>query len=416
MKSLRSLLKRLPTLLTALVFAIAVWVFAVTAADPTETRAFPEPFNLDIIGLDSDLMIVNDIDDQVSLTVRAPASILDRLENESSLINVTLDLSDLEAGVHTLTPQVSISLTPAEVERINPSSIFVKLEAVISETFPIAVQTIGNPATGFEVKTPELSENSVLVSGPQSLVEAIDKVAVEVSVEKASEDIQRTVDVHAYDVEGNIIEGVNVNPNSIQITLPVTQSSGYRSVVVKIVTSGQIAAGYKLTYIFALPPTVTITSLDEALVNDSPGYVETTPINLDGANEDMEIQVSLNLEEGISVVDGSQNVTVQIGIDPIESSISFTDIPIQFSGLGDGLTAIASPENVGVFLSGPLYLLEDLDPAMLVVVINLTDRGPGTYQLAPEVQLDDPNLNVDAILPNTVEVTITNGAAPNSTP
>jgi YbbR domain-containing protein len=307
-------------------------------------------------------------------------------------------------------------LTPAEVERINPSSIFVKLEAVISETFPIAVQTIGNPATGFEVKTPELSENSVLVSGPQSLVEAIDKVAVEVSVEKASEDIQRTVDVHAYDVEGNIIEGVNVNPNSIQITLPVTQSSGYRSVVVKIVTSGQIAAGYKLTYIFALPPTVTITSLDEALVNDSPGYVETTPINLDGANEDMEIQVSLNLEEGISVVDGSQNVTVQIGIDPIESSISFTDIPIQFSGLGDGLTAIASPENVGVFLSGPLYLLEDLDPAMLVVVINLTDRGPGTYQLAPEVQLDDPNLNVDAILPNTVEVTITNGAAPNSTP
>jgi YbbR domain-containing protein len=115
-------------------------------------------------------------------------------------------------------------------------------------------------------------------------------------------------------------------------------------------------------------------------------------------------------------VDGSQNVTVQIGIDPIESSISFTDIPIQFSGLGDGLTAIASPENVGVFLSGPLYLLEDLDPAMLVVVINLTDRGPGTYQLAPEVQLDDPNLNVDAILPNTVEVTITNGAAPNSTP
>jgi YbbR domain-containing protein len=156
--------------------------------------------------------------------------------------------------------------------------------------------------------------------------------------------------------------------------------------------------------------------LDEALVNDSPGYVETTPINLDGANEDMEIQVSLNLEEGISVVDGSQNVTVQIGIDPIESSISFTDIPIQFSGLGDGLTAIASPENVGVFLSGPLYLLEDLDPAMLVVVINLTDRGPGTYQLAPEVQLDDPNLNVDAILPNTVEVTITNGAAPNSTP
>jgi YbbR domain-containing protein len=409
MKSLQSLVKRLPTLLTALAFAVAVWIFAVTAADPTETRTYPQPLNLDVIGLDPSLMIVNDIEDQVSLTLRAPSSILDRLRNESSLINVTLDLSDLEAGVHTLTPQVSIGLTPAEVERINPSSIFVKLDAVISETFPIAVQTIGNPGIGFEVKTPELSDSNVSVSGPQSLVEAIDKVAVEVDVEDVVEDIQRTVDVRAFDVEGNIIEGVNVNPSSIQITLPISQRVGYRSVVVKIVTSGQIAAGYKLTNIFALPPTVTIYSLDEALVDDNRGFVETTPINLDGANEDMEIQVSFNLPEGIRVVD-NQSVTVQIGIDPIESSISFTNIPIQFSGLGNNLSAVASPENVDVFLSGPLYLLEGLDPATLEVVIDLTDRGAGTYQLAPEVLLDNPDINVDAILPNTTEVIITNGA------
>ncbi len=408
MTSLRNLVKRLPTLLTALAFAIAVWVFAVTAADPTQTRTYPDPLNLDIVGLDPTLMIVNDIDDQVSLTLRAPTSILDRLENESSLINVTLDLSDLEAGVHTLTPQVSIGLTPAEVERINPSSIFVKLEPVISETFPIDVQTLGNPAIGFEVKTPELGYDSVLVSGPQSLVEAIDKVAVKVDVENVSEDIQRTVDVHAYDVEGNIIESVNVNPSSVQITLPVTQRGDYRPLVVKIVTSGQIAAGYKLTNIFSIPPTVTIFSSDQDLIDSLPGYVETTPINLNGANEDIEVRVSLNLPEGIIVV-GSQNVTVQIGIDPVESSINFTNIPIQFLGLGDGLTAVASPENVDVFLSGPLYLLEALDPASLVVQIDLTDRGPSTYQLAPEVQLDNPDINVDAILPSTVEVTIMNG-------
>lgn len=410
MTSLRSLVKRLPTLLTALAFAVAVWVFAVTAADPTETRPYPEPLDLDIVGLDPTLMIVNDIDDQISLTLRAPASILNRLENESSLINMTLDLSDLEAGVHTLTPQVSIGLAPAEVERINPSSIFVKLESVISETFSIGVRTIGNPAIGFEAKTPDLGNESVIVTGPQSLVEAIDEVAVEVDVENASEDIQRTVDVNAYDVEGNIIEGVNVNPSSIQVTIPVTQRGGYRPVVVKIVTSGQIAAGYKLTNIFALPPTVTIFSSDQDLIDSIPGFVETTPINLNGANEDMEIRVALNLPEGISVV-GSQNVTVQIGIDPIESSISFTNIPVQFPGLGNGLSAVASPENVDVFLSGPLYLLEALDPATLVVVIDLTDRGPGTYQLAPEVLLDNPDINVDAILPNTAEVTITNGSS-----
>jgi YbbR domain-containing protein len=304
--------------------------------------------------------------------------------------------------------------------RINPSSIFVKLEPVVTDSFPIQIKMIGNPAIGFELQTPELSNETALVSGPQSLVEALDQVVAVVDVENVSEDIQRTVNLNAYDAEGNELEGVSISPSSIQVSIPVNQRGGYRTVVVKIVTSGQIAAGYRLTNIFTLPPTVTIFSSDPDLVESIPGFVETTPINLNGANDDMEIRVSLNLPEGINVV-GSQNVTVQIGIDPIESSLSFTNLPIQFEGLDEGLEATVSPENVDVFLSGPLYLLEELEPATITVVIDLTDRGPGIYQLAPEVLLDNEEINVDAILPNTLEVTITNsnsgqGAKPAPTP
>ena len=95
------------------------------------------------------------------------------------------------------------------------------------------------------------------------------------------------------------------------------------------------------------------------------GFVETTPISLDGANESLEIRATLNLPEGVTVV-GSQNITVQIGIAPVESSINFNNIPVQFEGLGTGLSATTSPDTVDVYLSGPLYLLEALDPATLV--------------------------------------------------
>jgi hypothetical protein len=40
------------------------------------------------------------------------------------------------------------------------------------------------------------------------------------------------------------------------------------------------------------------------------------------------------------------------------------------------------------------------------VRIDLSERDVGTYQLAPEVLLDFEEINVDAILPNTLEVTI----------
>ena len=408
MKQTRKLLSYLPTLFTALLFAIGVWIFAVTQSDPTVTQPYPQPIDIEIIGLDPNLTIVNEISQEVDLTIRAPSSIFNQLENDPNLINVTLDLSGLDSGVHNLTPQVNINLSPSQVVRMEPSTVFVKLDSIISKQFDIEVNMIGNPAIGFDVEEPELSQETVTISGPESVINSIDRVLAEVSIVDASEEIQRTVDLTAIDSDGNEFESLTMNPDSVQVSIPVVQRGGYRTVVVRIVTSGQIASGFRLTNIFANPPTVTIFSSNPELVDSIPGFVETTPINLNGANDDMEIRVSLNLPEGINVV-GSQNVTVQIGIEPIESSISFSSIPVQIEGLGEGLSAEISPENVDVFLSGPVALLEELSPSTLVVILNLEDRDPGIYTLAPEVRLENEEINVDAILPNTIEVTITEG-------
>ena len=405
MKHLRKFIQSLPTLFTALIFAVIVWVFAVTQADPTETRTYPRSIPMEIIGLDQNLMITNEITQQVNLAIRAPSSIHTQLENDINLIDVTLDLSGLEPGIHTLTPQVNLGLSPAEVIRISPASVFINLDAVITEVFPIKLRVIGNPTIGYEVQTPELSNENVLISGPQALISTIENVVAEINIADVSEDVQRMIELVPYDVEDIPVTGVSLNPATVQVTIPVTQRGGFRTVVVKIVTIGQIAPGYRLTNIFAMPPTVTIFSADPNLVDTIPGFVETAPINLNMASEDIEIRVALNLPEGINVV-GSQNVTVQIGIDPIQSSISFNNIPIQIEGLEEGLEVEISPENVDIFLSGPLPLLDELDQASILVLIDLSDRGPGTYQLAPEVLLDNNQIIVDAILPSSIEVTI----------
>lgn len=405
MKHIRKFIRNLPTLLTALVFATAAWAFSVTQADPTETRTYPRPLSMEIIGLDPNLMVINEISQQVNLAIRAPASIHTQLENDINLIDVLLDLSGLEAGVYTLTPQVNVGLSPAEIIRITPSSVFIKLDSVITRNFPIELTLIGNPTIGYEVQTPELSDETVNISGPQSLIDNIANVVAEISIVDVSENIQRVIELTPLDAEEVPVTDVTVNPATIQVTIPVTQRGGFRTVVVKIVTSGQIASGYRLTNIFAMPPTVTIFSADPNLVETIPGFVETTPINLNAASEDIEIRIALNLPEGINVV-GSQNVTVQIGIDPIQSSIGFTNIPIQLEGLEEGLEAEISPENVDIFLSGPLPLLDELDQDTILVLINLSDRGLGTYQLAPEVRLEDDQITVDAVLPSSIEVTI----------
>ncbi len=407
MKYLRKLIKNLPSLITALLFAIAVWIFSVTQADPTATRTYPRAVDIEVIGLDANLMITNDIASQVNMAVRAPTSILNQLESDINLIDVILDLSGLESGSHNVTPQVNLGLSPAEVVRLNPPSILVELDEIVTVTFPIDLQFIGSPTIGFEMETPEVSQDEVLVSGPQFLVESIDQVIAEINVTDATNDIQQTVEVTATDINGTPVNGVTLSPSNIEISIPIIQRGGFRTVVVNIVTSGQIAPGYRLTNIFSIPPTVTIFSSDLELIETISGFVETTPINLNGANEDIEIRVALNLPQGINIV-GSQNVTVQIGIEPIQSSLSFSNIPIQIENLADGLGAKLSPESLGIFISGPLNILDQLSLEDFLVIIDLSERGPGTYQLVPHVRVDFNEINVDAILPNTIEVIINN--------
>ncbi len=118
--------------------------------------------------------------------------------------------------------------------------------------------------------------------------------------------------------EGRVISGLTVTPGSISITQPITLLGGYRYVIVRAVSVGQVASGYRLTNIFVSPVGVVVFSSDPQLVNNLPGYVETQSIDLTGKEDDFETLVDLNLPAGISVV-GDPKVLVQVSIAAIES-------------------------------------------------------------------------------------------------
>lgn len=405
MQFFRKLIKNLPTFLTALAFALAVWVSAVSQADPTETRTLPQSITLQVIGQNPQLMIVNDYTEEITLTLLAPSTILDQLASDNNLIEATVDLSGLGSGVHTLTPQVNIGLDPVDVVRINPATIFIELETIVTETFTVNIITTGSPAVGFETTEPELTSDTIEVRGAESVVESVAQVTAEVDVDGASETLEQEVTLTAYDAEGDPVEGVTLNPETITISIPVEQRGGYRTVGVKPVTTGDLAYGYRLLNIFSIPPTVTVFSSDTALVDSLPSSVETTPININDANETLETRVTLDLPEGVNVV-GSQFVTVSIEIEPIIDSRRFTNIPVMIEGLAAGFDAVLSPEAVDVILEGPVAILDSLAPESLLIVVDLTDLERGVHSLTPEVRLDTEELTVESILPSTVEVTI----------
>ena len=413
--TLQRIIKRIPTLLLSLVLGLIVWGFAVTSADPVEERVFPRPIQIELIGQNPTLILTSESSLEMSLTLSAPKSILDKLENGQVAIRAIVDLSTLPAGTHTLPVQVQIDARPAKKVANNPTSITVTLEPLASESLPIRLITTGEIAIGFQGGPVALSQISATISGPKSQVEKVKEITAELDINQARENINRSLLLQVLDDSGNAVTGLTVTPERVTVTQSITQRGGYRTVVVKVLVTGQVADGYRLTNISAFPAVVTVFSTDPTLVDQLPGYVETYPLSLIGLKDDVDVRLDLILPSGVSVV-GDQSVQVQVGIATIEGSLTLTNQPVELVNLAPGLMAEVSPLTVDVIISGPLPLLDQLSQADLRITLDLTGLIKGTYQLIPTIELRIAEIRVESILPGSVEVRIVDAPSPTPTP
>lgn len=402
----RKFLKDLPTLILSLLLAVAVWISAVTAADPNETRQYPEAVKVEVLGLDPGLSMIGNIPENVIVTITAPSSIWSSLLNTPDVIKAYLDLSDKKVGDYEVKIKTQLDARPVEVISVEPALVSVHLEKSAVISLPVVLMTQGEAATGYDIGLPSFSESTANITGPDSLISQIDKVIAPINIEGALQTLSQEVRLRAVDKDGGTIENISIAPVSVTVTLPVESLSGYRNLAVKAVVSGQLAAGYRLSNISVLPPTVTVYSADTELVTQLPGYIETSVISITSAKSDIDIGVSLKLPSGITVV-GDQTVSVHIGISPIENSVTIQNVKVELIGLPDGLKAVISPEYVSVIVSGPLNLLNQLTSAQVHVSVDVTGKQVGTYQLTPIIEVTISELRIESILPGTIEIHLT---------
>ncbi|NWF63941.1 MAG: hypothetical protein HXY38_06505 [Chloroflexi bacterium] len=394
------------TFFWALALAVAVWISSVTSADPDQTRAMDAPVPVEVIGQSSNLVFSKPILKEVEVTLRAPSSVWSLIEADPQIVRAILDVSGLSAGEHVLDLQIQVNARPVQIVSASPATITFTLEPLITKSMDVDLSVSGEVAIGYKAGPASFEPVQVIVSGAQSHVQKVSRARVSIDLNRIREDFDQFVKVEAVDERGQIVGGVSVSPDTVQVSVPVTQEGGYRDVAVKVTTLGRVASGYRLTDISVSPPVVTIYSEDPALVNSLPGVLETQPLDLQNAQDDITTRLKLSLPAGISVI-GEQTVLVQAGVSPIESSVTISSERIEIVGLGPGLNAQISPTNVDIILSGPLSLLETLTRQSVRVTVDLTGLAAGTYQLSPTVEALAANVVVESILPNTIEVALT---------
>jgi YbbR domain-containing protein len=321
----------------------------------------------------------------------------------------TLDLAGLPEGLNDVPIEVSVSDPQVKIIQQTPQDVGVNLQPEKAISLPVNVMVMDEPPIGFIHRAPTASPARVTITGPASLVSQVDEAVSEIFIRNSKETINRASEVVARNRDDQAIGGLKIEPAKVQVTLPIEQRFGYKDVSVSAVISGQPAPGYWVSNILVNPPRLTIVGNPQVL-SSIPGFVETTPINVSQATADMVHSVPLNLPNGVTVVlpknesGGASGVQVTVEIATIESGQT-VQRPITQQGIDPDYVWTAAPERADVILSGPIPRLQTLESEDVRVVVDLFGLKPGPHKVRPTVFLPD-DLHLEAILPDTIEITI----------
>ena len=392
-------------ILLALALAVVVWIVAVQEEDPINAGEFQYEIPVEIRNQPTGTTFLPErFEETVHLTIRAPESSWRDLRSDK--FTAWIDLQDHQDGEYQVPVFAECIDQNVRITGLRPANVPVRLRKEVSRTVPIQIRVFGSPPLGYEYLTREheigIDPDSVTVTGPQSLVGQITKATVNLDLRDKRETFVGTRRVDARREDDEVVSFVTILPPSVQITIPIVQKLGSNEVAVRAVTTGTVAPGYSVQGITVDPPIVTLFG-DPDVVQGIKGFVETLPLNINMATGDIVERMPLDLPEQVSPV-GVQGVKVTVQIAAQQGNVTILREPL-IRGLSGDLTAVVSPKEVAVTLTGPLPRIRSLTDEDVFVYVDTVDKGVGQHRIEL-TSLVPEGLEVLSILPESVEVEI----------
>lgn len=400
MRIFRTLLTDITTLLLSLFLALIIWVVAVRASDPITTKSL----ELDITerGLLLAEGAVTKSEDLVRITVEGPQSVINPLTRSD--FTAYIDLSEVPFGTSQTPVLIDYSAAEVQIAFQEPQSIEVVAEEIISREIPVRVDLRGSAARGHTNGEASSDPPSIIVSGPEQRVNQLSEARITVFLEQPKEDVIAIRRPTFVNQELNVvsISGLTTSTDEVQVVVPINEIDGVAEKPITVDWNGSPAVGYRLLNVSVEP-----TSL---LISGSPTTIEeirsisTESIDISGLNTSLTQQVVLIFPDGVTPEE-VEPVFVTIEIEPILTTDVVRRIP-EFRALGEGLQAEVNPDELSIFLFGPLPALESINEDDVTVTLDLLDLEPGEYALKPLVSVTANEVEIRSTEPETMTVTI----------
>jgi len=382
--------RNLPPKIIAILFSLLLWVYVMSAINPRITSDISN-VPIQLINLDEvrqqGLVIVGDEDYNISARLNGRRDEVQRITRKE--IVAKADLKGYRVGTNNIPVEVFVD-GQVDVE-FSPKFITVELEEIVKRQKNVEIVIEGNPADGFIIGDLEFKPTVVWVEGPESTVNQVNKVVGKLEVEKEMSNVTQSLKLIPVTSRGVEVAKVNIQTQFADVALTIDQ---LKKVNVTPRVTFNPAAGYAITNTYFEPESIFIKGQKTDISNVVSIYSESRTVN--NVTENMDLNIPLELPEGIGVLDSS-SIKVKVVVDKIsEKKYSFSREDIVINNIQSGFVVDINslPENLEVkFVAGD-SVIKSLEGGEINVSLDVSGLQAGSHNIKPVLSVPN-NLERD---------------------
>lgn len=380
------------TKLLSVIAAVILWSYFMGIQNPTRTLEYKN-ISVQLTGVDElynsyNLKVISGTDATVDVKISGSSSRLATLT--ASQIKVKADLTDsitapgtYEVSYHVILPESGMTCVGR-----NPETISVTVDRVETKTVPVQVQYSKEEYGSYIFEDPELSTDTVEITGPESELESVTSALISIETEALTETLTDNYTYKLVDKKGKKVDTTNISRNitSIGVTVPVKK---VKTVPLEVSLSPE-DSGEDVT--------ATISPKSVQIVGD-PSTVEQIDsillgaINVNTAEDGDTFDFSISLPTGVQLKDGQPTTaTVTVSFkDVATKTFRTTDITLQDINKDSTARVTLETESLEVKISGPQRLLDSIESGDIHAIVELAslDLSDGQHTIGATVSSPD---------------------------
>jgi len=353
-------------------------------------------------------LIITDVEStEVTVRVQGPSGSLAKLN--SSTLTATVNVSDFSEPSTISRLPVSV-IFPSDVNTANieytsaPVSVAFRIDRLVTKTVPVSGEFVGSAADGYIIDGDlQFSPDSVVISGPERLLNTIECAFVTVDTVGLSESlaVESAYSLRNQSGDSIVSPDIEFESETITVRLPVVAAKTVPLSVDIIDGGGATASSVKIT---VSPASIQIAGNSSAL--DEIAKITVGKINLASFELTGEWTFPVAIPAGVRNVNGVESV--QVTAEMIDMDVrDYTITDFTFTNKPAGCTVQIDGQTLTVRIRGKREVLDAPEPGSVTAEIDLSGVVPGSARtVAVKIHIAD-GVDIGAIGEYTTRVTLT---------